>query len=146
MYSVVSSYNNGDSNCRSFMEVVVMVMELLGFVIETVEVKDGIILCYKNYNDAKSVFDKFQEKISPMRTRLKLIVSPEEEYGCKVIVEFINRVENTYHLPVQDRINRDRRTEVDLMNSIDIGNCKVIYTGDVQFRDISFKNAPEAIE
>lgn len=113
-------------------------MKLEGFVIKEIEVGNAIILCYKDYKMAKITYDRFEEEKYNQgmhtRVRLRFLWSPEEEYQCKIVVEFINRNKdvcaNPPKLPFEGS-DLDEFQELTFMNSVGIEDCKISYSGDV---------------
>lgn len=113
-------------------------MKLEGFIIEEIDVSNAIVLCYKNCRYAKEIYDKLEEQRFKQslygRTRLRFIWSPEDEYECKVVVEFFNRNKDVYVNPPRfpfPGTDMDEFQEITFMNSVNIGDCKIIYCGDV---------------
>ena len=113
-------------------------MKIKGFIINEIEISNAIILCYKDYELAKDVYDKFVEQRYKYgfhtRTYLRFVWSPGEEYECKVVVEFINRNKDTYIDPpkfVFQGTDLDEFQEMTFMSSVDIKEGKIIYSGDV---------------
>lgn len=113
-------------------------MRLEGFIIDKIEVENAIILCYKNYNMAKITYDRLKEErynqSMGARVRLRFLWSPEEEYQCRIVVEFINRNKNVYAnppiLPFEGS-DLDEFQEITFMSSVDLNDCKISYSGDV---------------
>lgn len=113
-------------------------MKLEGFVIKEIEVENAIILCYKDYNVAKITYDRLEEEkynqSMHTRVRLRFLWSPEEEYPCKIVVEFINRNKNIYVNPPRlpfEGSDLDEFQEITFMNSVGLEDCKILYSGDV---------------
>lgn len=113
-------------------------MKLEGFIIKETEVQNAIILCYKDYDMAKNVYEKLREQKDKgfmlNRVLLRFIWSPQEEYQCKIAVEFVNRNKNVYVNPPMlpfEGTDLDEFEERTFLDSVDIKDCHIIYSGDV---------------
>lgn len=113
-------------------------MKVEGFVIEKIEVGNAIILSYKDYNMAKITYDRFEEEKYDQnmgaRVRLRFLWSPEEEYPCKIVIEFINRNKDVCADPPKlpfEGSDLDEFQELTFMNSVGIEDCKISYSGKV---------------
>ncbi len=111
-------------------------MKIKGFIIDEIDVENAIILCYKDYKTAKDIYGRLEEQRFKQslhnRVRLKFVWFPGEEY--KVVVEFINRNKNVYVDPPKfpfEGTDLDEFQEITFMNSVNLGDCKMIYSGDV---------------
>ena len=66
--------------------------------------------------------------------RLIFVWNPEDQYPCKIVVEFINRNKDVYVVSPKFPINGvdlDEFQERTLLSCVDLEECNIIYSGDV---------------
>lgn len=113
-------------------------MKVTGYVLKETEISNAIIFCYKDYKKARDTYDELvTERFGQdMRARVRLVFiwSPEDQYSCKVVVEFINRNKDTYvdspKFPIEG-VDLDEFQERTFLSCVDLEECDIIYSGDV---------------
>jgi len=115
-------------------------MKVTGYVLKETEISNAIIFCYKDYKKARDTYDELvTERFGQdMRARVRLVFiwSPEDQYSCKVVVEFINRNKDIYVDPPKfpfpiEGVDLDEFQERTFLSCVDLEECDIIYSGDV---------------
>jgi hypothetical protein len=113
-------------------------MKISGYILKETEVSNAVILCYKDYKKAKNVYDELEKERYKQnmhtRTYLTFMWNPEDQYPCKVVVQFINRNKDVYVNPPKfpiKGVDLDEFQERTFLSCANLEDCHIIYSGDV---------------